>query len=1137
MKSKLKDTLLLVGDNSSDRPRLHDIFESDFYILEAETAEQGIMLLQQNSSSIAAVLADIPLGDGKDLQSLVDTCSSDTGIEIPVLAFIVPARTGELEEYAFVLGAADVVLKPYTTLSVRRRVQILVDLYANRWYLEKLVEDQSRTIRNANQTILDTLSAIIEHRSTESGNHVLRIRRLTYLLLQEVARSCPEYSLDEAAIDAIASASVLHDIGKISIPDAILNKPGPLTPQEIGVMRTHTTVGSLLVEQLESLGDIMYLRYAYNICLYHHERWDGSGYPKGLSKDDIPICAQVVGLTDAFDALTTSRVYKPAYEYDIAVNMILNGECGTFSPKLLECFKRVRQEIIALATQYADGYSPKSDQIRVPLPDPVHKPQALTSNQLSQLKYQALLHHMNDTVMELDVDNSVYHVIHNPNPDFVSLLSNATFDELGNRLMSEGVHPDDILTVSHLQQMLSQKLFRENQRKFSFCCRIYNAPHNEYYPYEITLLRVNTDIPSQRILLAIFHNLEKKRYFPPAKLKKLLDAPVLYDLMPAILCCKPDDAMTVLEGSNTLLHLTGYGEKEFKTEFGNSLHALIHPEDRNILPTLLKQPETFGHKLSCEYRIYHRSGRILWVLDRCRIHSDESGRQYCYHTLTDITASKQEHARLNSIIHRNHIIVNQTSGIIFEWDLQTDTTTFSEKWLERFGYPQEAANFSRLLRSGSHLHPDDAVQLREKAALLLQSSTTESAEIRIVSHAGRYVWSSIRATSVFDENGKPTHIIGIIHDIDRLKSDAITMKQQAQRDSLTKLLNKISAQEVISAYLAEISKNALAALLIMDLDNFKSVNDTHGHLYGDAVLTQIGTTLRSLFRSQDVIARIGGDEFLIFLKDIPNSAMVNTRCELLVNTFRTLLQKLMPDLNVSVSVGGALLPFHGLIYTDLFRHADEALYSAKRKGKNRYAIYDPQERYESLMDQASRITRIDSDLQPTMNDDSLIRFVFRCLYESRNIDATIDELLCFLGTHFNVSRVYIFENNEDNTCCSNTFEWCNEGIPPEKENLQNVSYITDIPGWPDVYDERGVFYCTDVTELEPHVRKIVEPQGIQSMLHCAIMDNGVFRGYVGFDECTKNYFWTQNQVSLLEFLAQVLAIFLLKARRSALPSP
>ena len=175
-------------------------------------------------------------------------------------------------------------------------------------------------------------------------------------------------------------------------------------------------------------------------------------------------------------------------------------------------------------------------------------------------------------------------------------------------------------------------------------------------------------------------------------------------------------------------------------------------------------------------------------------------------------------------------------------------------------------------------------------------------------------------------------------------------------------------------------------------------------------------------------------------------------------------------------------------------------------------------------------TRIDSDEQPTMNDDSLLRFVFRSLYESQNIDATIEELISFIGTHFDVSRVYIFENNDDNTCCSNTFEWCNVGIPPEKDHLQNVSYITDIPGWPEVYDERGILYCTDVSNLDPLVRQIVEPQGIKSMLHCAIMDRGVFRGYVGFDECTTNRLWTQGQISTLEFLAEVLAVFLIKQR-------
>jgi hypothetical protein len=242
-----------------------------------------------------------------------------------------------------------------------------------------------------------------------------------------------------------------------------------------------------------------------------------------------------------------------------------------------------------------------------------------------------------------------------------------------------------------------------------------------------------------------------------------------------------------------------------------------------------------------------------------------------------------------------------------------------------------------------------------------------------------------------------------------------------------------------------------------------------------------------------------------------------------------MLHKLMPKLQVSVSVGAALVPRHGTNFADLFRHADEALYAAKRAGKCQYHIYSAKDAYQALAGDVS-LTRIDSDEQPAMLGETLMRFVFHRLYESRDIDATINELLAYIGTQFNVSRVYIFENNDDNTTCSNTFEWCNKGIQPEKENLQNLSYLTDLAGWPDVYKDNGVLYCTDIHELEPRFRDIVEPQGIKSMLHCAILDRGVFRGYVGFDECTANYLWTQNQVAMLQFLAEVLAVFLIKQR-------
>ena len=155
-------------------------------------------------------------------------------------------------------------------------------------------------------------------------------------------------------VDMISSAAALHDIGKISVPDAVLNKPGRLTPEEFEIMKAHTTSGSHMLKGLNGIADETYLYYAYNICRHHHERWDGRGYPDGLDGDNIPIAAQAVGLADVYDALTTPRVYKEAYSTDRAVTMILNGECGVFSPKILDSFLRVKDQFAELARLYAD---------------------------------------------------------------------------------------------------------------------------------------------------------------------------------------------------------------------------------------------------------------------------------------------------------------------------------------------------------------------------------------------------------------------------------------------------------------------------------------------------------------------------------------------------------------------------------------------------------------------------------------------------------------------------------------------------------------------------------------------------------------------------------------------------------------
>ena len=1127
MISRLKDTLLLLGDSSSDRAQLREIFSSTFDLLEAENVAQAHMLLQQNRACIAAVLADLPLSAEDDVRRLVSSCLHGTPDELPLILFITPTQTGELEELAFRLGATEVILRPYTAAVVQRRVQTIIDLFLHKWNLEKLVDEQSQTIRNTNQIMLDALSAIIEHRNSESGNHVLRIRRFTEILLEEVASFCPEYKLTDERISIISNAATLHDIGKISIPDSILNKPGPLTPEEFESIKSHTTIGSRLVENLSGMGDVEYLRYAYNIALYHHERWDGNGYPAGLKEDQIPICAQVVGLADVFDALTSPRVYKPAIPYDRAINMIVNGECGIFSPKLLECFKRVRTQLVNLAHQYADGYHPKSDHITLPLPGPEWKAHRLDSLQLSQVKYQALLHHMNDTVLELDLDNELYHVVYNPNPDLDSLVPTASFHQIMNQLQHGMIHPDDAHVANEVQRAITEDFFRLNLRRMNFSMRVLNPTSGSYLPYELIFLRVNTGNPAQRIMIAIWHRAsdQSKLDFSPV-CTDLYSSPALYGLVSTTLRCQTDSMHTIHAGSESLFSLTGYTQQEIQEQFSSSLLNLIFPDDRPTFLSAMSEHLQAGGRTDVQFRMLRKGTTPLWVLARSRLYLESDGKEYLYLAIRDNSQLHETIDRLQTEIQRHKALSEQSEGVIFDLDLTNDHLSCSPRWQEMFGYPPLSQNFLSNLSRSSHFHPDDLPSLHAWTETMRQGEDTQPyQEVRIVNKDGKYVWCRIHAQ--LQQNN---HIVGILYDVDEFKRAALALKERAERDSLTKLLNKASTQQLVSEHLNTQEPDQLSALLILDLDNFKTINDNRGHLYGDAVLSQLGGRLRSLFRANDIIGRIGGDEFLILLKDLPDTDIAKDRCALLLTSLDELLTRLVPDLDVSCSIGAAIAPIHATTYTDLFRYADEALYQVKKQGKNHYKIYDPQSNLHSMLETTYVNARIDSDEQPNIADNSFIRFVFRALYESNDVEATVNELLSHIAEQFKVSRAYIFENNEDNTTCSNTFEWCNEGITPEKDNLQNISYITDIPGWPDVYDEHGLLYCSDVTELAPTARAILEPQGIKSMLHCAIMDNGVFRGYIGFDDCLSNRLWTQEQISLLQFLSEVIAMFLLKKR-------
>ena len=335
-----KAKILIVDDSEMNRAILADMLEDDYEILEAENGVQGVTVIQQHIAELSLVLLDIVMPE-MDGFGVLEAMNQYHWIEdLPVIMISAESGSSHVEQ-AYELGATDFVSRPFDPLIVHRRVINTILLYAKQKKLIGLVADQIYEKEQRSSLMIDILSHIVEFRNCESGNHVLRVRTITDLLLRWLAQRDSSYQLSKADISVIADASALHDIGKIAVDEKVLNKPGKLTPEEFEHIKTHTVVGGQMLRDMPIHQGERLVEVAYEICRWHHERYDGRGYPDGLVGDTIPISAQVVALADVYDALTSERVYKPAFSHEQAVNMIVEGKCGVFNPKLLNCLAEI----------------------------------------------------------------------------------------------------------------------------------------------------------------------------------------------------------------------------------------------------------------------------------------------------------------------------------------------------------------------------------------------------------------------------------------------------------------------------------------------------------------------------------------------------------------------------------------------------------------------------------------------------------------------------------------------------------------------------------------------------------------------------------------------------------------------------
>ena len=350
-----RQKILIVDDSEFNRDMLKEILRETYNYLEAENGNQAIQIMGENPG-IDLMLLDINMPQMNGFEVLKWMNQSRCIDETPVIMISSEDAVDTMRK-AYELGITDYITRPFDSVIVKKRVQNTLGLYTNQKHLINVVYNQVYEKEENNNIMIRIMSNILGSRNSESREHILHIKTATEMMLRQLVKVTDAYPLTEADIALITTASSLHDIGKIRIPEEILNKPGRLTDEEFKIMKKHSELGAAIIKDMDFPQDHRLVHTAWEICRWHHERWDGKGYPDGLKGEEIPISAQVVSIVDVYDALTSERCYKKAFDHDTAIQMILDGQCGQFNPILLMCLKELSLQLSKMIDKEMDDTS------------------------------------------------------------------------------------------------------------------------------------------------------------------------------------------------------------------------------------------------------------------------------------------------------------------------------------------------------------------------------------------------------------------------------------------------------------------------------------------------------------------------------------------------------------------------------------------------------------------------------------------------------------------------------------------------------------------------------------------------------------------------------------------------------------
>jgi len=483
------------------------------------------------------------------------------------------------------------------------------------------------------------------------------------------------------------------------------------------------------------------------------------------------------------------------------------------------------------------------------------------------------------------------------------------------------------------------------------------------------------------------------------------------------------------------------------------------------------------------------------------------------------------------------ILAELSESVMFEWEIQSDYFFASSNWKLKFGYEPITENFSQNLEKIFLIHPEDKVALLEYVNAIKNSpdklSFTQNylkIEMRLKNKDKEYIWFRLRLILRYIDDAKPDRVLGMLTNIDEEKKEYELLRYQAQKDLLTGLYNKITVNTLITEYLDNSClPHKKQALFIIDIDGFKEVNDHLGHLFGDAVIADLAQRIEKTFRETDIVGRIGGDEFIVLIKNISKLELIEQKAQELLKYLKRTYSSNGASYAVSASIGIALCPDHGTLFTDLFNKADHALYYVKEHGKNNYALY-----HQKLPQPAYSNTRIAEQKVDSTNrrkksfHENVIEYIFKILYHTKDANVAINLILEVIGQKYDISRMFILERTAVGGYV-NTFEWCNYDVESRQAEQQDIPKEAAEKFKP-YFDENGIFSCVNIAMLPNELRQYFAGTPVRALLECQMVEGGIQAGLIGFEYNEYARMWKSDEIESLSFTAEILSTFLLKKR-------